>query len=168
MPVPSNWFEDFFHGITLDLWRKAIPPAKTVSEADFLIRVLECAPGAHLLDVPCGNGRLSFELAKRGLQVTGVDISEEFIDEARSSVTKRPKGESSASIPSGMPAWGPRSAGGSGLVEFILGDMRSIEGSDVYDGAYCFGNSFGFMPYADMEKFLSGVARALKPSARFI
>ncbi|HYT49623.1 MAG TPA: class I SAM-dependent methyltransferase [Pyrinomonadaceae bacterium] len=169
MPVNPNWFEDFFHGITLDLWRKAIPPAKTVSEADFLIRVLECAPGAHLLDVPCGNGRLSFELAKRGYQVTGVDISEEFIDEARSSVTKRAKEESSASTtPSGMPARGPRSAGGSGLVEFILGDMRSIEGSDVYDGAYCFGNSFGFMPYADMEKFLSGVARALKPSARFI
>jgi SAM-dependent methyltransferase len=155
--IPSNWFEDFFHGITLDLWRKAIPPAKTVSEADFLIRVLGCAPGALLLDAPCGNGRLSFELAKRGLQVTGVDISEEFIEEASSIATST----------FGPPA----TAGGSdspALVEFILGDMRSIEGSDVYDGAYCFGNSFGFMPYADMNRFLSGVARALKPNARFI
>jgi hypothetical protein len=36
--------------------------------------------------VPCGNGRLSFELAKRGLSVTGMDISEEFIEEARASI----------------------------------------------------------------------------------
>ncbi len=153
MPVPSNWFEDFFHGITLDLWRKAIPPAKTVSEADFLIRVLECALGAHLLDAPCGNGRLSFELAKRGYQVTGVDLSEEFIDEARSMIA------------GDQP---PATASGSDSIRFILGDMRRIEGKSIYDGAYCFGNSFGFMPYADMEKFLSGIARALKPGSRFI
>ena len=56
----------------------------------------------------------------------------------------------------------------SASVEFILGDMRNIEGLGVYDGAFCFGNSFGFLEYADMEKFLAGVARALKPGARFI
>ena len=53
-------------------------------------------------------------------------------------------------------------------VEFILGDMRHIKGHNIYDGAFCFGNSFGFLAYADMEKFLSGVARALKPGARFV
>src|SRR4029077_13945730 len=52
--------------------------------------------------------------------------------------------------------------------QFILGDMRTLEGTSVYDGAYCFGNSFGFLAYADMEAFLNGVARALKPGARFI
>ena len=54
------------------------------------------------------------------------------------------------------------------MPQFILGDMRNVEGSSIYDGAYCFGNSFGFLAYADMDKFLSGVARALKPGARFI
>src|SRR5207244_8969658 len=86
MPVPSNWFETFFHGVTLDLWRKAIPAERTTAEAEFLIDHLNCDAGAHVLDVPCGNGRLSFELAKRGLRVTGVDISEEFIEEARRAV----------------------------------------------------------------------------------
>src|ERR1051325_8710522 len=81
--IASNWFEDFFHGITLDLWRKAIPAEHTKAEAKFLIKVLNCKPGAHVLDVPCGNGRLSFELARRGYQVTGIDISREFIEEAR-------------------------------------------------------------------------------------
>jgi SAM-dependent methyltransferase len=153
MSIPNNWFEDFFHGVTLDLWRKAIPPEQTQREAEFLIKTLACQRGAHLLDVPCGNGRLSFALAKRGFRVTGVDISEEFIEEATSLVT-------GVDNP-------PADAGGPDP-EFILGDMRRIEGDSIYDGAYCFGNSFGFMEFSDMEKFLRGVAKALKPGARFI
>ncbi len=158
MSIPSNWYEHFFHGIALDLWREAIPAEQTKAETDFLIRHLGCKAGAHLLDVPCGNGRLSFELAKRGYRVTGVDISEEFIEEARASI------ETGWSNP-------PATAGGTNSVkrvDFILGDMRSVEGEAIYDGAFCFGNSFAFLEYAEMEKFLSGVARALKPKTRFI
>jgi ubiquinone/menaquinone biosynthesis C-methylase UbiE len=155
MTVPSNWYENFFHGLALDLWRKAISPKHTKSEADFLIKVLQCKKGSHLLDVPCGNGRLSLELARRGYRVTGVDLSEEFIEEARASSVSHP----------------PAHAGDTDFMasaEFILGDMRQIEGDEIYDGAYCFGNSFGFLKYSDMEGFLSGVCRALKPGARFI
>src|SRR6185369_4855224 len=129
MTVPSNWYETFFHGVTLDLWRQAIPPSQTQAEAQFLIGHLNCEPGAHVLDVPCGNGRLSLELAERGYRVTGVDISEEFIEEARS-----------ASNTDGTP-----------VPQFLLGDMRRIEGEATFDGAFCFGNSFGFLEYRDME-----------------
>jgi SAM-dependent methyltransferase len=155
--VPSNWYENFFHGLALDLWRKAIPPEHTKAEADFLVQALQCNAGSRLLDVPCGNGRLSLEMASRGYRVTGVDIAEEFIEEA------------SALAASVLNP--PADAGGTDLtaqVDFILGDMRTIDGAGVYDGAYCFGNSFGFLAYSDMEKFLNGVARALKPGARFI
>lgn len=153
MTIPSNWYENFFHGVSLDLWRKAISPEHTKREADFLVKALECDDGSHLLDVPCGNGRLSLELAGRGYRVTGVDIAEEFIAEAQSK---------------GNP---PATAGGTdsiAQVDFLLGNMSNIEGEAIYDGAYCFGNSFGFLEYAGMESFLGGVARALKPGARFI
>jgi cyclopropane fatty-acyl-phospholipid synthase-like methyltransferase len=153
MTIPSNWYENFFHGVSLDLWRKAVPPKQARTEADFLVKALECDQGAHLLDVPCGNGRLSFELAGRGYRVTGLDISEEFIAEARSNVQP------------------PADAGGTDSiapVEFLLGNMTNIAGKAIYDGAYCFGNSFGFLAYSDMESFLVGVARALKPGARFV
>jgi len=156
--IPSNWFEDFFHGVTLDLWRKAVPREQTKAEAEFLNNNLGCEPGANVLDVPCGNGRLSFELAQRGYRVTGVDLAEEFIDEARASI------QSVVIDPSA-------NAGGTDIsasLDFVLGDMRNIQGEALYDAAYCFGNSFGFMEYTDMEKFLSGVARALKPNKRFI
>ena len=151
MPVPSNWFEDFFQGVTLDLWRKAIPPKQTTAEAEFLLKHLNCEAGGHVLDVPCGNGRLSFEVAQRGVRVTGVDISKEFIDEAQSIASRHqpPTVDSHAT-------------------NFILGDMRGIEGIDIYDGAYCFGNSFAFLGHNETEKFLAAVARVLKPGGRFI
>ena len=159
MTIPTNWYEDFFHGVALDLWRKVIRPERTAAEADFLVNAVECDPGSHLLDVPCGNGRLSLELARRGYRVTGVDIAEEFIEEAWASIVKIGKADP------------PATAGGTDLtaqVEFILGDMRTVEGEAIYDGAYCFGNSFGFLAYDDMEKFLNGIVRALKPGARFV
>jgi 2-polyprenyl-3-methyl-5-hydroxy-6-metoxy-1,4-benzoquinol methylase len=156
MSVPSNWYEDFFHGVTLDLWRQAIPPKQTKAEADFLVNTLHCQPGAHVLDVPCGNGRLSFELARRGLTVTGMDISEEFINEARASISAVAGGDDSGASPDFI------------APNFILGDKRAIAGEHIYDGAYCFGNSFGFLEYDDMEKFLKGMARALRPGSRFV
>jgi cyclopropane fatty-acyl-phospholipid synthase-like methyltransferase len=150
--IPNNWFETFFHGVTLDLWRKAIPQSQTNAEAEFLATHLNCQSDAHVLDVPCGNGRLSFELAQRGFRVTGVDISEEFIEEARAKAVDQP----------------PATARASDRLDFILADMRNLDREAVYDGAYCFGNSFAFLGHAETENFLQALARALKPGARFI
>lgn len=173
MSIPPNWYETFFHGVTLDLWRRAIPPEQTTAESDFLVQNLNCEPGARVLDVPCGNGRLTFELANRGYRVTGVDLAQEFIAEARSrardGITNPPAKLRTLTQP--LPEGEEKIAGGSDFsasAQFILGDMRNIEGVGVYDGAFCFGNSFGFLEYSDMEKFLAGVARALKPGARFL
>lgn len=147
MSTPDNWFEDFFHGVTLDLWRQAIPPKQTTAEAEFILDHLKCESGARVLDVPCGNGRLSFEMAQRRLRVTGIDISREFIEEARSTQDRR-----------------PAAAG----IEFVLGDMREIQATAIYDGGYCFGNSFAFFDYENTRTFLRSVQRALKPNARFL
>ena len=48
-------------------------------EVDSLIVLLGLEPGMTLLDVGCGPGRHSHEFARRGVCVTGVDISERFI-----------------------------------------------------------------------------------------
>ena len=171
MTIPSNWYEDFFHGVALDLWRKAIRPEQTKAEADFLVNVLQREAWSHLLDVPCGNGRLSFELARRGYRVTGVDISVEFIEEARSSAMGLNRDQPPATAGGSdevARASGAANTGGTPVPQFVLGDMRTVEGDAIYDAAYCFGNSFGFLAYADMEAFLNGIARALRPGARFV
>jgi SAM-dependent methyltransferase len=143
--METNWWENFFHGIALDFWRAAISEAQTRSEADFIQKHLQVSPGAKLLDVPCGNGRLSLELAARGFQLTGVDIASEFIDEAKSGSSKN-KLE----------------------VEWHNQDMRALPWSQEFDGAFCFGNSFGYLDDQGNADFLTAVSRTLKAGAGFI
>jgi SAM-dependent methyltransferase len=139
--MQTSWHLDFFRDVALDFWRGAIPPEMTRAEADFLERSLEVGPKARLLDVPCGNGRHAALLAARGHQVTGVDSSAEFIAEARDTAN---------------PA------------RWVLGDMCELPWTAEFDGAYCFGNSFGYLDRAAARRFLAAAAGALKPGARFI
>src|SRR5262245_40004876 len=55
----------------------------TVREVDALWRALELHEGARVLDVGCGPGRHAAELARRGAEVVGIDISERFCRLAR-------------------------------------------------------------------------------------
>ncbi len=75
MSIDSNWWEHFFEGLSVKLWLEAVSPEHTDNEADTIARLLGAAPGAELLDVPCGGGRLSLALAERGYRLTGVDVS---------------------------------------------------------------------------------------------
>jgi len=135
MTTRANWFEDFFHGVANDLWRQCANPEQTRAEADFLEKTL--GRKARVLDVPCGYGRHSLELARRGCRVTGLDISAEFIAEA-----------AAAAKSAGVEA------------EFLAGDMRGLRWQAEFDGAICMGNSFGYLEFSDMVAFVAGVARA--------
>ena len=46
-------------------------------------------PGAKILDVPCGAGRLPIELASLGYQVTGVDINLILLGESKRKAEER-------------------------------------------------------------------------------
>ncbi len=56
----------------------------TSTEVTFLEEICSLSPGNSVLDIGCGVGRHSIELAKRGYKATGVDISPGMLDEARS------------------------------------------------------------------------------------
>lgn len=145
--MSGDWYRHFFHGLALELWRKAVTPELTRSECDFL--VAELAPdgperiAGRLLDVPSGNGRHALALAERGYRVTGVDLSAEFVAEARARA-------------GGLP------------VDFVLADMRELPSEASFGGAYCLGNSFGYLAHEGTQQFLAAVARALTPGARFV
>ena len=143
--MPKNWWENFFHGVALDFWRAAIPAELTRAEADFLTKQLQLSNSAKVLDVPCGNGRISIELAQRGFALTGVDIAKEFIDEAKSS-----------SLQAGV------------NIDWRNQDMRALPWAGEFDGAFCFGNSFGYLDDDANADFLKAVSVTLKPGARFI
>jgi SAM-dependent methyltransferase len=57
--------------------------AHTAAEVEFIVAELDLAPPMSVLDVGCGTGRQAVELARRGLRVTGVDISAGMLAEAR-------------------------------------------------------------------------------------
>ena len=63
MNVQSNWWETFFTGVAVDMWVQAVPEEHTRQEAERLETLLAVRPGAEVLDVPCGAGRLASVLA---------------------------------------------------------------------------------------------------------
>jgi len=143
--MEPNWYEHFFHGVVLDLWRKAVTPDQTRAEVDFLIAELDAVSGGRYLDVPCGNGRHSLELASRGYRAVGVDIAGEFIQEARK-----------------------RAAEGGLGAEFRQGDQRVLPWQAEFDGAFCMGNSFAYLDHQGNREFLRALSGTLKSGARFL
>jgi 2-polyprenyl-3-methyl-5-hydroxy-6-metoxy-1,4-benzoquinol methylase len=143
MLVETNWWETFFEGPAVKLWLDAIPSAQTEREAESLIEALNLPAGASLLDVPCGGGRLALALARRGYHVTGVDWSSEFLVHART-------------------------ADAGNAVTWERRDMRDLAGVGHFDGAFCVGNSFGYMDDEGNAAFLRAIAATLKPGGRFV
>ena len=143
MDVQSNWWKTFFSGVAVELWLQAMSPEQTRQEAAALATRLDLPAGAELLDVPCGAGRLALELAARGYRVTGVDLSLESLDHAR------------AADRDNRVLWEHR-------------EMRDLPWPERYDGAFCCGNSFGYLDDEGDREFLRAVASALKPGARFV
>ena len=139
--MQSNWQETFFRGVALDAWRRILNPEMTRTEVDFLERALGVDSGAQILDVPCGNGRHAIELAGRGYNMTGLDLSDEFIAEARHATPLPVLGE---------------------------GRYALLPWVSEFDGAYCFGNSFNYLTWEETRQFLAAMARSLKPGARFV
>lgn len=78
----SEWWRTFFDEHYVSLWGPLQPPEVTEEEADGIWKVLGLAAGVRVLDAPCGYGRISLALAKRGAVVVGVDQSEALLAEA--------------------------------------------------------------------------------------
>src|SRR5262245_6592211 len=142
----QDWTKDFFSGVALDAWRRAQTPDVIQDAVAFIEQALALDDGPRrLLDVPCGDARHAVELAKLGHQITAVD--------------RAPDNETLAR----------KHAAAAGVrLDFVLGDMRALPQRAPFDGAYCWGNSFGYFPRAEMSLFTAGVAASLAPGARFV
>jgi SAM-dependent methyltransferase len=145
MGSSADWWRTFFSGWVVDSWLAIATEEQTGQEAAFIQQELGIAPPAHLLDVPCGGGRHSLALARLGYDMTGVDLSSDFLAAARARPSEGP----------GSVAWEQR-------------EMRDLPWPEQFDGAFCFGNSFGYLDDRGNADFFKAVARALKPGARFV
>lgn len=115
-----------------------------LESTEALAEFMDLRPGMHLLDVGCGIGGPARYFAGRGCQVTGVDLSEEFIGVAES-LTRRARLEQSATF---------RRASA----------LELPFDSDSFDGAY---EIHVGMNIADKAGVFKEVRRVVKGKARF-
>jgi SAM-dependent methyltransferase len=110
-------------------------------EVDALLPLLGIEPGTEVLDLCCGVGRHSLELARRGYRITGVDRTAAYLRTAR------------------------QRAATEGLsVEWVQADMREFVRPGAFDAAINLFTSFGYFEDPDEDRRVAdNLVRSLKP-----
>jgi len=147
--VKADWWRLIFNANYLRTDGDVVEDAKiTKDELDLFITALDLPKDAQVLDLCCGQGRHSLELASRGYTgVTGVDRSHYLINRARK-LNKQ-----------------------AGLnVQFREGDARKLRlKNDSFDAVLIAGNSFGYFESAkDDKRVLEEIKRILKPEGKLL
>jgi SAM-dependent methyltransferase len=140
----SEWWESFFEGRWIDVqlgWAALM----TDEETEDLAKRLRLEPASDVLDVPCGEGRIGRALAKRGHHVTGIDITERFLEEGRQ-----------------------RAEADGVEMRFVHGDMRRLAFDGEFDAVVNFWGSFGYFDAEGDRAVADGVARALRSGGRLL
>ena len=81
--ISTDWTQGYFDDTYRRLFLDTVEPARTRYQVQQLLRLCTVLPGAAILDVGCGIGRHSIELAKLGFNVTGVDVNATYIAACR-------------------------------------------------------------------------------------
>jgi SAM-dependent methyltransferase len=109
-----------------------------------LLDLLGPITGLRVLDVACGHGRTTRELARRGAEVVGIDISGNLLARARQLEQDEPLG-----------------------IRYVHSDVTVSDVLDAatFDAATC---SFGLSDIDDLDGAIAAVAGALRPGGRFV
>jgi 2-polyprenyl-3-methyl-5-hydroxy-6-metoxy-1,4-benzoquinol methylase len=139
--LESNWYKS--------IWSLAIKEQSwvedTENQVDFIVNTLQLSGKEHILDLACGFGRHALSLARRGFNVTGVDITKEYITDA----IKTAKTE-------GLNA------------QFIHSDIRDLHITNDYDVVLNLADgAIGYLE-SDEEnlKIFNVISNALKPGGK--
>jgi len=119
---------------------------RTPLEVDQILALLGLPDGAAILDLCCGPGRHCLELARRGYDVTGVDRTRAYLEEAR------------------------RRADAEGLaVEFVEEDMRCFRREGGFDAVINMFTAFGYFEDPDEDRrVIENIRASLRPKGRLL
>lgn len=140
----GDWFKDSF-GEDYKIVYRHRNRVNAEREICSMMKWMDLKPAAAVLDIGCGTGRHAHALKSLGYRVTGLDLSEVLLSEARLSDDK-------------------------GQVVWINGDMRELPFEDnTFDATVNLFTSFGYFDdYNDNIKVLKEIRRVLKPEGRFL
>ncbi|HEX2188182.1 MAG TPA: class I SAM-dependent methyltransferase, partial [Longimicrobiaceae bacterium] len=142
----ADWWDGYFDRDFVRIYRDFLTPERTLREVEGVLEVLDLPPGARVLDLACGWGRHSVELARSGFRVTGIDLSPTLLVRAR------------------------KRAGAAGVeVEWVRGDMREPGRAGEFDAVLSLYSSLGYF-LSDEEdlRVLRGAREALRPGGTFL
>jgi ubiquinone/menaquinone biosynthesis C-methylase UbiE len=115
-------------------------------EVKALKQLLGLPRGGNILDVGCGDGRISLTLARQGYQVSGLDYSPSLLAVAAKKASRARLN-----------------------IEWLKRDMRDIGIEAQFDAAIDIFTSFGyFLNEGDDIKALRSIHRALKPDGKLV
>src|SRR5688572_5863243 len=147
--LPAEWWRKLFNALYVKTDGDVVENNEnTRRDVDFILAAAPVQPHSQILDLCCGQGRHSLELARRGFRnVTGVDRSRYLIRLAK----KRAQNERLQ-------------------VVFKEGDARNPRLPETsFDCVAIMGNSFGyFSNKQDDEKVLLAVGKILRPSGQLV
>lgn len=137
----SDWYK---HGWTLDIKGQSWTE-NTIGEVDFLEKALGLTGGETVLDLACGYGRHSLELARRGYRVVGVDITPIYVDDANMNAAKEHLQAS-----------------------FFCDDLRNLQYVNEFDVVLNMADgAIGYLESdAENLKIFDVIAKALKPGGK--
>ena len=142
----KKWYEELFENYA-ETYEKECFTQGTIAEVDFIEKEIGVDKSKRILDVGCGVGRHSIELAKRGYRVTGFDLSQSQLNRAIEKAKKENLD-----------------------INFFIADARLFCFANEYDLAImlCEG-AFPLMETDEMNyRILQNVAKSLKPGGKFI
>jgi 2-polyprenyl-3-methyl-5-hydroxy-6-metoxy-1,4-benzoquinol methylase len=142
--ISKNINSSFFDGYYKDIWREIFPEKTTLAEVDWIISEGNLQKADHVLDIMCGHGRHTLEMAKRGLKVTAVDNLPDYIDEIKKT-TKTNHLD----------------------IDAYCTDVLEIQIDQKYDAILCMGNSIQFFNEEELLRLLSVLSEHLNPGRKF-
>jgi ubiquinone/menaquinone biosynthesis C-methylase UbiE len=140
----TDW-DEFFDELYLETYVPRIEAWDSAAEATAAVELAGSAPGAEILDSPCGFGRHSIPLADAGFKVTGIDRSPAQVAEAK----KR----------SGEREW-PR---------FLEADYRELPFEDAsFDTVLNLFSSLGYRGVEETQAVFTEFRRVLRPGGALV
>jgi trans-aconitate methyltransferase len=127
-PVPNTWSPEHYQRGFSFVWR----------HGEELISLLAPQPGERILDLGCGTGQLTAEIAKSGAQAVGIDSSPEMVQQARSNYP---------------------------LLRFELAEATRFRSAEPFDAVF---SNAALHWINDAGGATSTIAQALKPGGRFV
>ena len=141
--MQQTWFKDWFNSSYYHQLYFNRDDNEAAAFIDKLVKYLKPAPGSSMLDVACGKGRHSILLAEKGFDVTGIDLSDDSINEALLSQ--------------------------SDSLHFYKHDMRLPFWINYFDYAFNFFTSFGyFKTRREHDNAIRTIAQSIKKDGTFV